>query len=403
MGRVYAAYDEELDRKVALKVLHRSQVGDGEQRSRILREAQAMARVSHPNVVHVYGVSEAEGELFIAMEFIDGQTLARPPAPAPRYRRPPRHLPPAGHGLLAAHQAGLVHRDFKPDNVLIGRDGRPRVADFGLARPSSWAPCRVGRPWGRGDDGAPTAASSASSVASATSTGTVWWRCGGGAGRQPAFVSAFDGRSAGGDAGLYGAGTVRGGAADGAQRPVQLLRGALRGALRAAAFSGDSLAQLAANVVAGRVDSGPRRFAGRRRQRDPSVDFAALQRGLAVDPAKRFPSMADSCASSTSIPHSPQAARSCGADFPGRAHRRYRYDDIDASAAALRESDHLQSTAIAVLAFYGDDWCRHSFAAAAGEQFVSSGHHCHLCCPRLRRHPSLGRAAHRISCSRSCP
>jgi serine/threonine-protein kinase len=77
MGVVYAAYDEELDRKVALKLLHPSRQGDGQLRARILREAQALARVSAPNVVHVYQVGEVEGQLFIAMEFVNGTTLTR--------------------------------------------------------------------------------------------------------------------------------------------------------------------------------------------------------------------------------------------------------------------------------------------------------------------------------------
>ncbi|HEY4395794.1 MAG TPA: serine/threonine-protein kinase [Polyangia bacterium] len=138
MGEVYAAYDPELDRKVALKLL-RVKPGNGvsltEGRQRTLREAQAIARLSHPNVVVVYDVGTFRDQVFIAMEFVDGNTatywLAAQPRSWPEVLRVFRA---AGRGLVAAHEKGLVHRDFKPDNVMVGRDGEVRVMDFGLAR-----------------------------------------------------------------------------------------------------------------------------------------------------------------------------------------------------------------------------------------------------------------------------
>ncbi len=136
MGRVYVGYDEELDRKVAIKVL-RSDAGDPR---RLVREAQSLARLSHPNVVQVHESGTDDGAVFIAMEFVDGRTLADWTADTDAdWRARLELLVQAGRGLAAAHAAGLVHRDFKPDNVLVGSDGRVRVLDFGLVRHSDGA------------------------------------------------------------------------------------------------------------------------------------------------------------------------------------------------------------------------------------------------------------------------
>jgi serine/threonine protein kinase/tetratricopeptide (TPR) repeat protein len=136
MGEVYAAHDPELDRKVAIKLLRGG--GDDESadaRMRLLREAQAIARVSHPNVVVVYDVGTFGGRVFIAMELVEGHTLRY--WTHARERTWPELLEvfaAAGRGLAAAHERGLVHRDFKPDNVMIGPDGQARVMDFGLVQ-----------------------------------------------------------------------------------------------------------------------------------------------------------------------------------------------------------------------------------------------------------------------------
>ncbi|WP_163994949.1 serine/threonine-protein kinase [Pyxidicoccus caerfyrddinensis] len=149
MGVVYAAYDPDLDRKVALKLLRVTSADTDLEagRTRLLREAQAMARVSHPNVIPVFDVGEWDEQVFVTMELVEGGTLRDWQQAKPRsWRETLETYLSAGRGLEAAHAVGLVHRDFKPTNVLVGRDGRVFVTDFGLARP-------VGNP-GR-EDGLP--------------------------------------------------------------------------------------------------------------------------------------------------------------------------------------------------------------------------------------------------------
>jgi tetratricopeptide (TPR) repeat protein/predicted Ser/Thr protein kinase len=137
MGVVYLAYDPQLDRGVALKVLRPGarSADRGRAQDRLLREAQAMARLSHPNVVPVYDAGTVQGHVFLAMEYVDGRTLGEWLRHAqPAWAQVLDAMVGAGRGLAAAHEAGLVHRDFKPDNVMIDAQGRPRVMDFGLAR-----------------------------------------------------------------------------------------------------------------------------------------------------------------------------------------------------------------------------------------------------------------------------
>ena len=136
MGEVYAAFDPQLNRRVAIKLLLPGGEGQdrGQARLRLMREAQSMARLSHPNVLPVYDIGEHGDQVFIALELVEGQTLRQWLKEQPRTWREVVHvLSLAGRGLAAAHAVGLVHRDFKPDNVLVGRDGRVLVFDFGLA------------------------------------------------------------------------------------------------------------------------------------------------------------------------------------------------------------------------------------------------------------------------------
>jgi serine/threonine protein kinase len=138
MGVVFSAYDPQLDRKVALKLLRANLRGPTakEARTRLKREAQAIAQLSHPNVVGVYDVGTTDdGDVYIAMEFVEGDTLTTWLKRWPRtWREILEVFHQAARGLQAAHTVGLLHRDFKPDNVLVGGDGRVRVTDFGLAR-----------------------------------------------------------------------------------------------------------------------------------------------------------------------------------------------------------------------------------------------------------------------------
>ncbi len=139
MGVVYAVHDPELDRKVALKLLHprveTNAATESEARTRLVREAQALAKLNHPNIVAVHDVGEHEGAVWLAMAFVDGETLgAWMKARRRSWREVLDALMPAARGLAAAHGAGLVHRDIKPDNIMLGTDGRVRVMDLGLAR-----------------------------------------------------------------------------------------------------------------------------------------------------------------------------------------------------------------------------------------------------------------------------
>jgi tetratricopeptide (TPR) repeat protein len=140
-GSVLDAYDPGLERRIAIKILHRVADDPDEPgaNSRMLREARALARLSHPNVVPVFAAGEHGGRVWFAMERVVGSTLgewhaAHPPGSRRRARQALGLLLQAGRGLAAAHAAGLLHRDVKPANVLVGEDGRVRVADFGLVR-----------------------------------------------------------------------------------------------------------------------------------------------------------------------------------------------------------------------------------------------------------------------------
>ncbi len=253
MGTVYSAYDEELDRKVAIKLLR--QVPDGSLGApRLLGEAQALARLSHPNVVQIYDVGLLGEQVFLAMEYVQGETLREWQQGAVHtwqatlavYRQ-------AGEGLAAAHAAGLVHRDVKPDNLMIGHDGRVRVMDFGLALRKA-APVR---------DDVTLTSSQSLPIDGPGPTGRLTG--------TPVYMAPEQLR-----------GESVGAAADTFAFCVSCWEG-LHGARP---FAGATLAELREGVMRGRIVAPPAERATPRWLRD------VLLRGLAPDPAQRWSSMA---------------------------------------------------------------------------------------------------------------
>ncbi len=257
MGVVFAAYDPELDRKVALKLLLPAAQADGhgDARTRLLREAQALAQLSHPAVVAVHDVGTVGDQVWLAMEFIDGVTLARWIKQTRPWREVLEVFRRAGEGLAAAHAAGLVHRDFKPENVMVGADGRVRVMDFGLARadgPSLSLPPR-----------SDLRVSSSALRAEVTAAGAVLG--------TPAYMAPEQ---------------WLGGATDARTDQFAFCVALWEALYGARPFAGDSHAALAHRVTTGRLREPP---TGRR---VPSWLRKVIERGLATVPGRRWPSMA---------------------------------------------------------------------------------------------------------------
>jgi serine/threonine protein kinase/tetratricopeptide (TPR) repeat protein len=283
MGEVYGAYDPDLDRKIAIKLVRsRGSADTAEGRTRLMREAQATAKISHPNVVVVYDAGTFQDRVFIAMEFVEGHTLRY--WLQERERAWPELLDAfvaAGRGLAAAHEKELVHRDFKPDNVMVAKDGHVRVMDFGLARIAAddldldaadaggAAPDLTAAPFFDPDATAlltgPTAGDAALTLAfqdKITATGALLG--------TPAYMSPeqFQGRTADARSDQFSFCVALYEAACG-ERP----------------FAGRSLDELARNVARGVLSEPPSS------RRVPRWLRKVLERGLRVDPAERFPTM----------------------------------------------------------------------------------------------------------------
>src|SRR5947209_12374099 len=135
MGEVYLAQDTKLDRRVALKILPAEVASNQDRMNRFVLEAKAAAALNHPNIAHIYEIDEVDGQHFIAMEFIDGETLRQCiRGNHADLRKLLRYLQHVAEGLAKAHKAGIVHRDLKPDNIMVTPDGHAKILDFGLAK-----------------------------------------------------------------------------------------------------------------------------------------------------------------------------------------------------------------------------------------------------------------------------
>jgi len=269
MGTVNVAYDRRLDRKVAIKLVRGEKVADPLSRARMLREARAMAKITHPHVVAVHEANEYEDGVYVVMELVRGSTLRAWLAALPRPLEAILDtFIQAGRGLAAAHAAGLVHRDFKPENVLVDDAGHVKVGDFGLARAAETVSVAAS---GSGESSAPDQDASRDVTLTATgaSVGT------------PAYMSPeqWQGRSADARSDIFAFGVALFEAIHG-HRP----------------FRGETMAALAAAVQDGVIVDAPARV------KVPTKIHLAIRRALATDPDARWPTMEPLLAELASIP-----------------------------------------------------------------------------------------------------
>lgn len=247
MGMIHRARDPRLEREVALKVLHPRLHGEERAKERLIAEARVLARLSHPNVVPVFEVVEVEDQVVIVMELVEGATLFEWERAKPRsWREIVAVYAQAARGLAAAHEIGIVHRDFKPSNAIVGGDGRVRVLDFGLAR---------------AEPEATSAASAASASAALTMTGEVL-----------------------GTIGYMAPEQLAGEPATAASDQFSFCVALHRALFGSPAFAGTNGAELHASIARGYVLPA-------RATAVPAWLRAAVARGLAFSPADRFPSM----------------------------------------------------------------------------------------------------------------
>jgi serine/threonine protein kinase len=297
MGDVYRAHDPELGRTVAIKLIRaqacRAPGGDAAARARLLREARSLARICHPHVIAVHDAGAYDDGVFIAMDFVEGITLScwllsgiRP------WQQVLQVFVDAGRGLAAAHDQGLVHHDFKPDNVMIAHDGHVRVMDFGLARELR-VPERTGTE--TGDVRPPSLSTTVPTPdrRGAAPPATVGGPARGETARKLATITPLPVRPAGSLAGVAGTPAY--------MAPEQFLGSrtdartdqfsfcvALYEALYGhRPFAGKNLVELRLNVFAGNVASAPRRCPV------PRAVRRVLLRGMNPHPERRFAGMRD--------------------------------------------------------------------------------------------------------------
>lgn len=297
MGFVYRARDKQLGRDVAIKLVGGRKELTEMLATRLLREAQALAQLSHPNVVTIYDVGEAEGRVFVVMELIAGLPGDEWSKKGPPWRDVVRVFRDAGRGLAAAHAVGLVHRDFKPANLMIGDDGRVRVLDFGLARTASAAQMGSDAAIGIFDEtpGDPTdtfAPTRAKAPARQTSETEV---LGPGDKSEPPFPSQQRGSLL--ESPLTQVGVIvgtppymapeqhRGGASDARSDQFSYCVSFYRALYGQRPFAGNTYGEVKANILAGSLRPPP-----------TNVDVPGwvrdiVLRGLATEPERRWPSM----------------------------------------------------------------------------------------------------------------
>ncbi len=304
MGMVYLAYDPQLDRRVALKVLRRrvrSRRASHERQQRLRREAQAMAQLNHANVVTVHDVGVAAGRVFLAMDYVQGQTLREwLEAKSRPWNRVLRVMINAGRGLAAAHAAGVIHRDFKPENVLVGEDGAVKVMDFGLARPgtdaaSSGVAETRDLEANEAPERAPTAASPVTPAEAEDDEEPLdelgsevphgWWKGESGLLQLDGLAALTRSGDVLGTPSYMAPELFDGGDANTQTDQFALCVALFEGLYGVRPFAGESMAALAFNMNRGRICAPPRGA------RVPAWLGRVVRRGLAHDPARRFPSV----------------------------------------------------------------------------------------------------------------
>jgi tetratricopeptide (TPR) repeat protein len=256
LGRVYLAYDPELDRKVAIKLMRDGAAASDEVAARLLREGRAMARLAHPNVVVVHDIGMSALGPFIAMDVVEGGTLRQWLAATPRSWQQIRDMfVAAGRGLEAAHAVGLVHRDFKPTNVLVGLRDQVLVTDFGLARA-----------FGDGRDGSPVddGLRLPWSDVALTRTGTVMG--------TPAYIAPEQ---------------LRGRAVDARADQFSFCVSLYEALFGVRPFAAEDLVEYLRAITKGEPQP------ARARREVPAALRKALLRGLADDPTKRYGDMGE--------------------------------------------------------------------------------------------------------------